>query len=774
MNLGVLLRRCYRSLAVGLYVLGLGLLPLSALASSGLNSVELAQSAGSIKDVIVEGAQRINPDTVKSYLLVQPGDAFDPGKIDRSLKSLFTTGLFADVSLRRRGDSLIVTVVENPVINRIAFEGNGEVETEDLKAEISLRQRVIYTRIKVQRDVKRILAIYRSTGRFAATVEPKVIQLPQNRIDLVFEINEGDLTEIESIRFVGNREFGDSRLRGIIRTRETLWWKFFASDDKYDPDRLTFDRELLRRFYLSDGFADFRVLSAVAELTPDRKDFFLTFTVDEGVRYRFGKVDIEARLRDLNVEDITEAVTFEQDDWYDLDAVNKSITRLTNRIGDLGFAFVDIRPRINRDRKKRTIDVVFEVNEGPRVFVERIEIVGNVRTQDKVIRREFRLVEGDAFNSAKLRRSRQRVQNLGFFEALNIERLPGSAPDKSIVKVEVQEKSTGQLSFGAGFSSTNGILGDIGITEKNFLGRGQKLSLKLTLAALKSEIDLSFTEPYFLDREIRAGFDIFRISQDLQDLSSFDTDTTGFGLRAGYRLTEELRQDWGYSFRLAKISDVASNASTLIQAAKGTETTSQISHIITYDKRDNALLPTEGYIVRVRNDLAGLGGSIRHLRNNIKAAKYYPIADQWVASVSGSAGHIVGLGKDVHVLQRFFVGGDNLRGFAPRGVGPRDSLTDDALGGEWMYTGSLQLTFPLGLPEDLGIGGRAFTDIGSTGKLEPSASFVNDVTSLRMGAGMGITWISPFGPVGMDAAVPLLKEDFDITENIRVNFGTRF
>ena len=724
--------------------------------------------------MVVEGAQRIDPDTIKSYLLVQPGDAFDPGKIDRSLKSLFTTGLFADVSLRRQGDTLIVTVVENPVINRLAFEGNGEVETSDLRAEISLRQRVIYTRTKVQKDVKRILAIYRSTGRFAATVEPKVIQLPQNRIDLVFEINEGELTEIQSIRFVGNRQFGDSRLRGIIRTKETVWWRFFSNDDKYDPDRLTFDRELLRRFYLSVGYADFRVMSAVAELTPDRKDFFLTFTVDEGVRYRFGKVDIEARLRELNVEDIAEAVTFEQDDWYDLDAVNKTITKLTNRVGELGHAFVDIRPRINRDRKNRTIDVVFEVNEGPRVFVERIDIVGNVRTQDKVIRREFRLIEGDAFNSAKLRRSRQRIQNLGFFEAIDIERLPGSAPDKSVVKVEVQEKSTGQLSFGAGFSSTNGLLGDISITEKNFLGKGQEVSLKLTLAALKSEIDLSFTEPYFLDREIRAGFDIFRVSQDLQDFSSFDTDTTGLGLRAGYRITEELRQDWGYSFRFSKISDVSSDASTLIQAAIGTETTSQVSHTLTYDKRDNALIPTNGYIVRVRNDLAGLGGSMRHLRNKVKAAKFYPIADQWVASVSGSAGHIVGLGEDVHVLQRFFVGGDNLRGFATRGIGPRDSLTDDALGGEWMYTGSFQLTFPLGLPEEFGVGGRAFTDFGSTGKLEPTASFVKDVSSLRMGAGMGLTYRSPFGPIGMDAAIPLLKEDFDITENIRVNFGTRF
>ena len=536
--------------------------------------VELAQNAGVIGEVRVEGTQRIEPDTVRSYLLLNTGDPFDASKIDASLKSLFSTGLFADVSLRRQGDALVVNVVENPVINRIAFEGNDEVESSDLESDISLRPRVIYTRTKVQNDVKRILSIYRSSGRFAIAVEPKVIQLPQNRIDLVFEINEGDLTEIRSIRFVGNREFSDGRLRGVIRTRETRWWRLLSSDDKYDPDRMTFDRELLRRFYLTDGFADFRVVSAVAELTPDRKDFFLTFSVDEGKRYQFGKVDIEVRLRDLKKEDIAEILEFEQGDWYDIEEVNDAINDLTNKVGELGYAFVDVRPRINRNRKDKKIDVIFEINEGPRVFVERIDIVGNVRTQDKVIRREFRLVEGDAFNSAKLRRSRQRIQNLAFFESVRVKRLPGSAPDKTVLKVVVEEKSTGQLSFGAGFSTTNGILGDIGISERNFLGKGQQVSLSLTIAALQSEIDFSFTEPFFLDREIRAGFDIFHVSKDLQDFSSFETESTGFGLRGGYKITEDLRQDWNYTFRVSKVSSVSTTASTLIQSAVGNSTTS--------------------------------------------------------------------------------------------------------------------------------------------------------------------------------------------------------
>ncbi|MEE8351113.1 MAG: outer membrane protein assembly factor BamA, partial [Rhodospirillales bacterium] len=637
-----------------------------------------------------------------------------------------------------------------------------------------LRPRVIYTRTKVQNDVKRILGIYRGSGYFAATVEPKVIQLEQNRIDLVFEVNEGEPTAINSIRFVGNKKFSDGRLRSVIQTRETTWWRFLSSDDTFDPDRLTFDRELLRRFYLSDGFADFRVTSAVAELTPDRKDFFLTFTVDEGARYKFGKIDIEARLRNLKAEDVSDALEIEEDDWYDVGEVNKAIIALTDRVSELGYAFLDVRPRINRNREKQTIDIAFEINEGPRVFVERIVIAGNVRTQDKVIRREFRLVEGDAFNSSKLRRSRQRIQNLGFFESVNVERLPGSAPDKTIVKVAVEEKSTGQLSLGAGFSSTNGILGDIGIRESNFLGKGQIIDLRLTIASLKSEVDFSFTEPYFLGRDVRVGFDLFRISQDLQDVSSFDTKTTGASFRGGYSITENLRQDWKYGLKVSKITDVGNETSTLIQDLAGTETTSDVSHSLSYDRRDNPMDPTDGYFIVMKNSLAGLGGDVRHFKNSASAGKYFPIADRWVLSLIGEAGYIVGIGKDVHLLERFHVGGNNLRGFETRGIGPRDSLTEDALGGEWMYAATLQLDFPLGLPEEFDVSGRLFTDIGSLGKLSPSASFVDDTGSLRIGVGSGVSWGSPFGPVGVDLGIPVLKEDFDITELFRLNFGTRF
>ncbi len=750
------------------------LLLLGTLFTFGSVSDSGAQT-GVIRSILVEGAQRIEPETIRSYLLLQEGDFFDRPRMDRSLKSLFATGLFADVTLSQEGDALIIKLVENPVINRIAFEGNQKLDDDALKAETTLRPRVIYTRTKVQNDVKRILTLYRRSGRFAATVEPKVIQLPQNRVDLAFEINEGELTEVSRIRFIGNRAFDDGDLRGIVRTKETRWWRFYTADDTYDPDRLTLDRELLRRHYLSEGYADFRVLSAVAELTPDRSDFFITFSVEEGPRYAFGDLKVDARLRDLKAEDVAEAIEIEKGDQYDADKVEDTIQSLTDAVGTLGYAFVDVRPRINRNRKKRTIDLTFQINEGPRVFVERIDIEGNIRTIDEVIRREFRLVEGDAFNSAKLRRSRRRLANLDFFEKIDVEQVPGSAPDKTVIKVDVEEKSTGSLSIGAGYSTTSGPIGDFGIQEKNLLGRGQDLKLNLSIAAKRSQIDLRFTEPYFLGREVSAGFDVFHTETDLTDTSSFKSEVTGGSLRTGYTLMEDLRQSLRYTFKRSVITDVEDDASLAVKNEEGTSYLSEVGQVLLYDKRDSRITPTEGYFARLGVDVAGIGGDVRYLRNKVDGGKYFKLADHWILGVTGGVGYLIGLGEDVRIVDRFFVGGDNLRGFAQSGIGPRDKATDDALGGEWMYVASAELQVPLGLPAELGIKGRVFADVGGLGKASSSSSAeLYESATPRASAGVGVTWSSPFGPIGVDLGYPLLKEDYDKEELIRVNFGTSF
>ena len=706
-------------------------------------------------------------------MLIKEGDPLDPERVNESLKGLYSTGLFADVTLRREGDVLFVRVVENPIINRIAFEGDKELEEETLRNEVQLRPRIVYTRTRVQNDVKRILDLYRRTGRFAATVEPKVVQLPQNRVDLVFEIEEGQSTGIRRISFIGNREFSDRALREIIQTVETRWYRFLSSEDTYDPDRLTFDRELLRRHYLRNGFADFRVVSTVAELSPDRKDFFITFTIEEGKRYTFNALTIKSKIKDVKPAAIQPAVEIEKGDWYDSEAVDDTVVALSNAVGDLGFAFVAVLPNVKRDRKKRTIDIEFVVQEGPRVFIERIDIGGNVRTLDKVIRREFQVVEGDAFNSTKLRRSRTRIQNLGYFSRVDVNNVPGSEADKTVIKVDVAEQSTGELSVGAGFSSQSGPLVDLRISERNLLGKGQDLRASITIAAENQNFDVGFTKPYFLDKELSFGVDGFHTASS--NVSEFESISTGGRLRLGYVLAENLRQSVRYTYRRDEVTDVDVNASKFILSEEGVDSVSVIGQELSYDRRNSKIEPTDGYVARLSTDVAGLGGDVSYFKSRLSGAFYYGIAQDWVVSTRGDVGYIVGLGDDnVRISDRFFLGGDKLRGFDNGGAGPRDLSTDDALGGNIVYSGSVELIFPLGLPKQFGVNGAIFTDAGSLTELDFDDPVIADTASLRWTAGVGVAWRSPFGPVRLDFAVPILKESFDEIENFRFNFGTRF
>ena len=729
-----------------------------------------------IETVLVEGNERIEADTVRSYLSVGPGDPFDPGVVNETLKTLFATGLFADVAIRREGDVLVISVVENPIINRVAFEGNDTIEDSELESEIQLRPREVYTRPRVQSDLQRLSELYRRSGRFAATIEPKVVQLPQNRVDLVFEVNEGPETGIQRINFIGNNHFSDSALGDVIQTRESAWYRFATSSDTYDPDRLTFDRELLRRFYLANGYADFRVISAVAELTPDRSNFVITFSLEEGQRYRVAAIAIESQLRDLTPEHLLPIIKLETGEWYDADGVEDTILTLTEAVGSRGYAFVDVRPRIERDLEAATLDVIFEIEEGPRVYVERIDIVGNVRTLDEVIRREFRLVEGDAFNSALIRRSRQRIMNLGFFDMVDIQNSEGTAPDRAVLTVAVSEVPTGELTFGAGVSSSDGLLGDISVRERNLLGRGQDLRLGFTVSSNRQDIDLSFTEPYFLDRNVSAGFDVFRRAADLQDESSFDRETIGFALRAGYPLAERLRHTVSYGFKSDDVSGIAANTSEYIDRQRGETITSAISHVLSYDLRDSRIDPTEGYYARFAQDLAGIGGDTQFLRNTLTYGYFYSVVDGWVLSAVTRAGHIVGIDDDVRVVDRFSLGGHRLRGFEPGGVGPRDKRTRDALGGNVFYTVTGELGFPLGLDEVLNLRGAVFTDMGSLATTDDKGPGpgILDEGSLRLSVGVGIGFRSPLGPIRLDFSRALLKEDFDLTENFRFSFGTRF
>lgn len=739
-------------------------------------SVPLAQAQEIVREIRVNGAQRIEPTTVLNYLGVSVGQEIDETGLNKALKDLYGTGLFADVSLRQDSGVLFVDVMENPIISEIAFEGNDEIKDAELQAEISLRPRQVFTRTKVQNDVTRIYEVYRRTGRFAANVEPKIIKLDQNRINVVYEIAEGEITNIKGIRFVGNQAFDDDTLRSELSSKEDRWYRFLSSDDRYDPDRIKFDEELLRRFYLKEGYADFRVITSNAELAADKEDFFLTFTVEEGERYKVGSVGIDSELRGFDGEVLRETVTFVPGQWYNADEVQTTVDNMTDKLGDLQYAFVNIRPSVERNLDLDTVDIRFNIGESPRVFVERIDVKGNVRTLDKVVRREMLLIEGDPFNRSKLSRSEQRLRNLDFFENVSVTTRQGSAPDRTIIDVDVTEKSTGEISVGAGFSTNDGPLADLRIRERNLLGKGQDLLFSTTIAGERTEFNTSFTEPHFLNRDLAAGVDVFHSTSDFQDERSFNQRNTGGALRLGYPLSEKWRQSLRYRYDRNEITDVDADASRFILDQEGTRNTSALSQRVTYDDRDSVLFPTEGLMSWFDTEVAGLGGNAKYVSGTIGSNYYIPVYKRSVIfNILGEVAAISGYSdENVQINERLYLGGNSLRGFERSGVGPRDSITDDALGGNFYYRGSAELGFPIGLPEELGVKGHVFTDFGSLFGIDESGPEILDESSIRAAAGVGVSWRSPLGPIRVDFAVPYAKEDFDEEEAFRFSFGTRF
>lgn len=771
------------------------------------------QSGVAIRRILVEGNQRIEPATITSYLLVRPGDTFDAERIDLSLKTLFATGLFADVQIEQRGSDLVVAVIENPVINRVIFEGLRTLDEEDLEEEVQARPRSVFTPARAQGDVQRIIEVYRRAGRFAAQVTPQVRELDQNRVDLIFEVDEGPVTGVRDINFIGNEEFSDRRLRDAIVTAESSWWNFFSSNDNYDPDRLEYDREQLRQYYNNRGYADFRVVSAVAELTPDQRDFFITFTLDEGPRYEFGEITVATELNRLPEGLLRASIPIRSGAEFRGDLIEDSIDAMTYIAGTVGYANVDIVPVVERDRENRKVNIRFEVDEGPRVFIERIDIVGNNRTIDPVIRREMMVSEGDAFNRVLLDRSRQRIRALGFFENVTVEDADGSQPDRSVVTVTVEEQSTGELAFAAGYSSQESLLFDVSITERNLRGRGQFLRLRASSSSQRQQVDIRFTEPRFMGREVAAGIDIYSLRTDFTSQSSFENQSTGIGLRASFPIAE--RTSLGLTYSLihddTEITDVYITLpdSSIVEQCndlnpnkpylceqEGGFLTSVFGATVNLDRRNDPVRATRGWDLQISQDIAGLGGEVNYLRTELEGGIYRGLWGGFRATFRGSAGFIDGWGgDDVRINDRFFKGGSSFRGFDVAGIGPRQLVVDDddgtivqegdALGGNIYAIGTIQLDVPLPLPESFSLGSALFVDFGTLGILDDAdralislgdgtSLIVDDSASLRASAGVSVFWDSPFGPVQFDFAQPLQNEDYDQIEEFRFSTRTNF
>ncbi|MBP3514772.1 MAG: outer membrane protein assembly factor BamA, partial [Alphaproteobacteria bacterium] len=645
----------------------LGLLTFAAVV---LMAANVRAAAVYVRDIKVEGLERVEPETVMSYIDIQRNKTVSQDRLDEALKQLYATGLFTDVVFNFKSDGLLtIKVVENPIINKRVFDGNNKVDDSILESEVQLAPRAIYSRSKVQEDVQRILEVYKRSGRYAAVVEPKIIKRDQNRVDLVYEINEGPIATINKVNFVGNRHYSDDDLQEEIMSKESRWYRIFSSAENYDPEKTNYDKEMLRRFYLKRGYADFRVVSAIAELSPDKKSFVLTFVLDEGKRYKVSDIEIVSEIAEVDVAPMYEEVLFEKGDWYNAELADKTVTALTEELGKKGFAFVDVIPVLEKDTQTGEIKIKFEIKEGDRIFVNRINISGNTRTRDEVIRREFRIEEGDAFNASKLKASRRNVENLNYFSKVDIQTDPQDE-NKADVNVNVEEKSTGYFNVGVGYSTVNGALIRAGVTENNFQGRGQQLGLDVAVSQRTSEYQASFTEPYFMGRRLAAGVDLFRTDTDYQDEGSYDEETTGGRLRLGWNYTDDFSQYLRYTLKKDKISNVDRDASYYIKEEAGSYTGSVIGQTVVYDKRDSAINPKEGYYLSFGNDVAGLGGDEKYLKFDGKAYKYYTLADYYTFKFFVNAGYIVGYnGKDVRLSNRYYLGGSTLRGFETAGIG---------------------------------------------------------------------------------------------------------
>ena len=785
---------------------------LTGLALLGASVSAMAQS------VVVQGNKRVDTDTIRSYVSDQAPEA--------AKRDLLQTGLFSSVDVRRSGSQTIVTVRENDVINRIVFEGNKKLKTEVLVGELQLKERGAFSQSALDNDLARIREIYMRGGRANATVNVRTVTLENGRIDVVYTINEGDKTGVKSIDFVGNHAFSSSRLRDQMTTTESNLMSWLKTSDVYDPDRIASDVELLRRYYLKNGYVDFRVLSTDAQLLEDRSGYNIKITVEEGPQYKIGTVNVDSRIADVPSSTLLSLAKTSSGDVYSVDAVDKSLVAMTTSVASRGYAFAQVRPRGERITESKIVNIVYVVEEGPRVYIERINVRGNVRTKDEVVRREFDVGEGDAYNKVMVDRAERRLKNLGYFKTVRITNEPGTTPDRVVINVDVEDQPTGQFSVSAGYSTADGVIGEVAVSESNLLGRGQYARVSGSLGQYANGVEFNFTEPYFMDRRLAAGFDLFTKYTDNSRYSYYNVRNTGGALRVGFALTEDVVAQLRYTIYQSEIkipnnathpySDCTSvsdttglgvnnipncvlngEASVAIKEAAGRTLTSMPGYTLSYNTLDNNKNPRSGLYAEVRQDFAGAGGDAKFIRSTSEVRMYREITDDFVGVVKGMAGYVYG--NNLRVIDNFNLGPALVRGFAPGGIGPRDTAVDprmNALGGTTYFGGSTEVQFPVfGMPKEVGMKLAVFADAGTLFGYDGKRNFgylcasggtcyggvtsytnlqVHDSHMIRSSVGTSLIWASPLGPIRFDFAKAITKDTYDRTQFFRFSGGTSF
>ena len=734
-----------------------------------------------IKSIDVTGNNRIDENTIINYAKLSAGSLYNQVEVDEALRDLYETELFSDVQINYDNSKIVITVQENFLINQVAFEGNKAINDDSLRDLVSLKARSTFSKNKLEDDISTIISSYRSAGRYSVVVEPKIIKLDFNRIDLVYEISEGSITKITDINFIGNKNYSDRALRSVISTSRSTWLdKIWGTGRSYDNAIMEYDKELLGQYYRDNGYINFSVVNAIGELNNSSGNFVITFTVDEGDRYKFGDVSISNQFDESYTASIASLITTNASNYYDESEINRNKTNLVDFMKANGNPFVTVNVIEETSENTKAVNLTYIIDNGPPVYVERIEISGNQRTYDYVIRRELKISEGDALNQTYLNQSMRNLRGLNFFSDVKLNTVDGSAPDKKVIQIAVSEKPTGSLMFGAGYSSVAGIVGSIYIKEDNLLGKGQKVATQLSLGGNQNLVNLQFTEPSFLSSDVSAGIDIFGNETDLSEDSGYKSKEVGAGLRFGFPLSEDLNLVTKYKYTNNEVYDVPANSSAALTQLEGTRNISEFGYSLRYNTLDNMVSPNNGMLIDFSQDLAGLGGDVKFLRTEVSGNYYKDFTNSIVGSISLNMGHIFGLDdQDVLISDAFRDPGTTLRGFAPSGISPRftsnESTDEEAIGGNTYISTSAELTFPFGsLTDEYGVKGGVHLNAGSLFDSDLDPSDINDSDSFRTSIGASVFWDSPVGPLRFDFTEAIDKETFDKTEFFQFSGGTNF
>lgn len=748
-------------------------------------------SADKISSITVSGNQRVEVETVKNYLGLNVGDDFNSESKIKAVKNLYATSMFENIEVNFSSGRLVVTVKETPVVSSVVFKGNSKVKSEIFSREIATDVGDSLSNAKLQSDADKIAEIYKRSGRFSVKVSSQVEKLQNNRVKVIFNIMEGPKTAIKNIYFVGNENYTASELRSIIMTKETAWYKFLDSNDTYDPDRMEYDKELLTRFYQSVGFADFTVISATAELSPTKKHFVATYSIEEGAKYNLGDIKIQNNIADVDTEVIKKLVTLKSGALFNMSALEALGQKMSDELGNMGYPQMVVVPNLQKDPVKKLVNVTFIVNKSPKIFINKINITGNVKTSEKVIRRQFRIAEGDIFNRAEIAKADRNIKNLDYFEKNDIKMVKSpNDPDRYDVNIDVQEKSTASIGFDVGYSSAEGGFGSINFTERNLFGTGKHLNTMVRRSQRRLSFNFGVTDPHFMDRDLSLGADFFTFSSGSKGSSGFDGEAQPYSQRTvgvktilGYDISEDLSHEIAYVIKQDKLSVNGASSSIMVREQRGKFVTSALGHTVTYNRLDSNIVPKNGYILSASQQYAGLGGDMAYLKHEVDGKIFKSFSDNKITvKVYGEAGVINGInGKTVRISDRFSLGDYNLRGFAGGGAGPRTKgPAAEGLNGQKYYSGGIEMTFPVGLPEEMNVRGAIFSDIGGLWDFEvPKGSSYskNDVwndKSPRISVGAGILWTTRIMPIRIDWAIPVRYKKYDQQQRFHIRMSTSF